>query len=154
MTNTNPSDILLSLIFRVLDYCNHKRFLSYGYISITWFSLIASYLLLALILVPLCRRLHGDSRAAKGVTIVTAGYLGILAAVLVSMLAIYTHIAQAAHPGPWYYYIDSSDDLAVHLLRLFWAYYTLEVVGMLLAAIIMVSALVHLRKGVGFLPPI
>ncbi|KNG89702.1 integral membrane protein [Aspergillus nomiae NRRL 13137] len=115
----------------------------------SWLIPVAHFLLIAVIMIPICKRLvQGNRKIAKMVTTVHTGYIVVLGIVLLCYLAIYTHLVDAAYRTGAR--VDLSG-LRLHQRRLATAYYVLAVIGMLMAAANMLFALArghHLRRGV------
>ncbi|KAE8381553.1 hypothetical protein BDV26DRAFT_289401 [Aspergillus bertholletiae] len=114
-----------------------------------WFDTWANFLLIALIMIPICKRLvHGNRKIAKMVTIVHTIYVTLLGIVLLCGLAIWTHIIDARNVRGTR---TNTVALAYNQRRLTTAYYVMAVVGMLMAAANMFFALArghHLRRGI------
>jgi MFS superfamily sulfate permease-like transporter len=145
--------VVLSIVGFTLIQCSIVSIRGYQLINIptSWFGLVGNFLLIALIMIPLCKRLvQGNSKIAKMVTIVNSLYIALLAVVLLCALATYTRVVDAPYSGR---YRTSDLFLAVHQKRLRTAYSVLAIIGMLMAAANMLFALArgrHLRKGVSY----
>ncbi|OGM47506.1 integral membrane protein [Aspergillus bombycis] len=115
----------------------------------TWLIPVAHFLLIAVIMIPICKRLlQGNRKIAKMVTTVHTGYIVVLGIVLLCYLAIFTHLIDTTYRTGARV---SSSTLRLHQRRLATAYYALSVIGMLMAAANMLFALVrgrHLRRGI------
>ncbi|KAF7596654.1 hypothetical protein BBP40_000576 [Aspergillus hancockii] len=143
--------VILNIISYVLLQCDIVSPRGYQVINIplNWFGMVGNFLLVALIMIPLCKRLvEGNSKIARMVTIAHSAYVALLAILLLCTLAIYTRVINARYSSS---YRASDVFLPLHYQRLKTAYCVLAVIGMLLAAASMLFALArgrHLRKGI------
>ncbi|KAF5858544.1 hypothetical protein ETB97_004287 [Aspergillus alliaceus] len=143
--------VIISIVTYVLLQCDISSINVYSQVNIAaqWFSMVATFLLIALIMIPICTRLvQGSPKIAKAVTTVHSLYVAMLAIVLLCDLSIYTRVIDATRRGGF----NSSDlELPEHQKRLATAYHVLSVIGMLMASANMLFALArghHLRKGI------
>ncbi|KAE8153111.1 hypothetical protein BDV25DRAFT_137184 [Aspergillus avenaceus] len=112
-----------------------------------WFSLLAYLTLVAVIMIPLCRRLvQGNRKIAKMVTLANSAYVGLLAILVVCVLGTYTSIIYD------YMRLGFHDGvLDHHHIKTETAYAVLALIGMLIASANMLFAILrgrHMRKGV------
>ncbi|KAE8326001.1 hypothetical protein BDV39DRAFT_97276 [Aspergillus sergii] len=144
--------VVLNIILFTLVQCDITSITLYQRVSLvpSWLSALAYFLLIALIMVPVCKRLlQGNRKIAKMVTIVHTIYVVVLGIILLCHLAIYTHLVDASYRGT----LVSASTLRHHQMRLATAYTVLSVIGMLMAAANMLFALTrghHLRRGILF----
>lgn len=108
--------------------------LALSYIAPTWLDEVAQYLLVAVVMVPIIRHLHRNAeKSAKLITIVHANYLAVLGIVLVAFLGLYTYIIDSEFKN--YYYPWDNVDILTHYQRVLVAFYSMEVVGILMATV-------------------
>ncbi|KJK64088.1 hypothetical protein P875_00138499 [Aspergillus parasiticus SU-1] len=144
--------VILNIVLLTLIQCDITSITVYQLVSLVpgWLSALAYFLLIALIMVPICKRLvQGNRKIAKMVTIVHTIYVVVLGIILLCHLAIYTHLIDVSYRGT----LVSASTLRYHQMRLATAYAVLSVIGMLMAAANMLFALTrghHLRRGVLF----
>lgn len=102
------------------------------------------YCLLVLILVPICQRLHNKSPPIK---IVTTIFLALLGVLLIVHLSLYTRgVVGELNDG-----YGAQDKYLIHTIRIATAYFAIELMAMILAAGLIVSAMsraAHLRAKV------
>ncbi|KAE8353770.1 hypothetical protein BDV28DRAFT_132410 [Aspergillus coremiiformis] len=145
--------VIINIVLFTLLQCDISSIRVYGVVSILaeWFGGLATFLLIALIMITICTRLlQGNKKISKMVTIVHTSYVGLLAILLLCNLAIYTRIMDASDrkslgPSDW--------ALPGHKKRFAMAYNVCAVIGMVMAAANMLFALAHgwhLRKGILF----
>ncbi|RAL03158.1 uncharacterized protein BO80DRAFT_423134 [Aspergillus ibericus CBS 121593] len=117
-------------------------------ISVDWLDSLGEYALFAIILLPICRRLHQQARNANKLILVTHSIcLTLLGILLIAAVALETTILNGLY--------GSDPDYTVYSLLnpergLRTALYAFEVVAMLIASASMIMALrqaPHLRKG-------
>ncbi|KAB8269507.1 hypothetical protein BDV30DRAFT_187560 [Aspergillus minisclerotigenes] len=144
--------VILNIVLLTLIQCDITSITVYQLVSLVpgWLSALAYFLLIALIMVPICKRLvQGNRKIAKMVTIVHTIYVVVLGIILLCHLAIYTHLVDASYRGT----LVSGSTLRYHQIKLATAYAVLAVIGMLMAAANMLFALTrghHLRRGILF----
>ncbi|KAB8221595.1 hypothetical protein BDV33DRAFT_76723 [Aspergillus novoparasiticus] len=145
--------VILNIILFTLVQCDITSITLYQIVSLvpSWLSALAYFLLIALIMVPICKRLvQGNRKIAKMVTVVHTIYVVVLGIILLCHLAIYTHLVDASYRT---HVLVSASTLRYHQIRLATAYTVLSVIGMLMAAGNMLFALTrghHLRRGILF----
>ncbi|KAE8370635.1 hypothetical protein BDV27DRAFT_35646 [Aspergillus caelatus] len=145
--------VILNIVLFTLTQCDIASITVYQLVSLlpSWLSALANFLLIAVIMIPICKRLvQGNRKIAKMVTIVHTIYVIVLGIILLCHLAIYTHIIDASYrTGDRV----NASTLRHHQMRLATAYTVLSVIGMLMAAANMLFALArgrHLRRGILF----
>lgn len=110
--------------------------LALSYIVPTWLDELARYLLVAVVMVPIIRHLHRNAeKTAKLITTVHAAYLAVLAMLLVAFLGLYTFIRDSELKS--YYYTWFDVNIFTHYQRVLVAFYSMEVIGILMATVSM-----------------
>ena len=150
---TTCSGVAFLIVLFTLLECDIASVTVYQLVGLvpSWLIPVAHFLLIAVIMIPICKRLvQGNRNIAKMVTTVHTGYIVLLGIVLLCYLAIYTHLVDAAYRTGTRADVSG---LRLHQRRLATAYYVLAVIGMLMAAANMLFALArghHLRRGVRY----
>lgn len=144
------SHILLQIVFNTLAQCGRIDIIenNAGMTASMWMFILMYYCLYTLILAPICHRLHNGSALVK---IVTTIFLALLGVVLIAYLCLYTRITHAANIRE----SDTWEKYFLHSIRLITAYRVIEMVAMLIAAGLILSAMfraAHLRAQV-YRPP-
>ncbi|PWY70864.1 hypothetical protein BO94DRAFT_477044 [Aspergillus sclerotioniger CBS 115572] len=115
-------------------------------ISIDWFDYLGYYALYAVILLPICRRLHQQAQNDRLIVVTHSVCLALLGILFIAALALETDIANGIYNSQnytFYNLVKPERDLRT-------ACYAFEVVAMLMAAASMIKAMMrapHLRKG-------
>ncbi|PYH98102.1 hypothetical protein BO71DRAFT_395577 [Aspergillus ellipticus CBS 707.79] len=143
--------MILSIIMTTLTECAVLSISagSHGLIPVDWLVSLAKYILFALILLPICRRLHHQAKATSTFILIAHSItLTVLGILLLCAVALETKLVDELYGTSWEWGIF---DLQRHERGLRTTFYVFEVVAMLMAAGWMVLALLrapHLRKGV------
>lgn len=133
---------------------------SYNYVALivyNWLSQASQFILTALIMTIICRKLQSDfARVQPAILTLQTVWAAILGALLVSLLSMITatyHYSYSEDADPYKIY-----DLVNPIRGIQTTYYTLAVLGLLIASASMLKALfsapAYLRKGVRSLPTI
>lgn len=140
------SHMVLEIVFSTLTQCSHITNHDYisGLVASYWMRWLMSYCLLVLILVPICQRLHNKSPLIKIVTIICLALLGVLLIVHLSLATRDLVGELDSGYGTQYKYL-------IHRIRIATAYFAIELIAMILAAGLILSAMsraAHLRAKV------
>ncbi|PLN84776.1 hypothetical protein BDW42DRAFT_191379 [Aspergillus taichungensis] len=135
--------IILQIVFTTMAQCGHITNDDYipGIVASSWMISFMKYFLLVLILASICQRLNNKSPPIKIVTTIVLALLGVL---LIADLSLYTRDVvgeiNGDYPAQYKYF--------VHRIRIGTAYAVIEMIAMILAAGLILSAMsraAHLR---------
>ena len=143
---------MISIVISTLLECGVIYSVTYNLtsISVDWLESLGYYALYAVILLPICRRLHQQAKNARTILVAHSGCLAVLGMLLICALAIETAIMDGVYDEQnytFYRLVKPERDLRT-------ACYVFEVIAMLMAAASMITAMMqapHLRKGVGLI---
>ncbi|PKY00731.1 hypothetical protein P168DRAFT_307197 [Aspergillus campestris IBT 28561] len=135
--------VVLQIVLIALRQCRRIDSINYmaGSIASTWMISLMFYSLFVLILAPICNRVNNGSPPVKIVSII---FLALLGVVMIVYLSINTRLFHGEMTGDH----DVEIELLVHSVRLGTAYNAVELVAMLVAAGLILSAMsraAHLR---------
>ncbi|KAL2834364.1 hypothetical protein BDW59DRAFT_156298 [Aspergillus cavernicola] len=113
-----------------------------GYIVSTWVTALSEYILNAVIMVSICRKLQKDfGRVQKPVISFQAAFAGLIGAFVLTGLGLNTALLQGSYSGDWD--SDQQQRFLDPIKGIWTTYLVLSVVGILLASSTLVTSLVR-----------